>query len=181
MKKRHIQKQSQTIELGEARYMCSWFEALQPASHRNFKLKLFHPIMAEKVQRVDAATLQKYTGQVVRIVGKAQVVNASEGTVVFESNGTVKLLVPPNISLEEHLYFEVTGKVTDDLSVRVLDSILLGNSLSKYAWLRRRVLILFIGYIFASVAICLTKNHPRPTLTRRKSINSFSTICPKVP
>lgn len=88
--------------------------------------------MADATARIDSTLLETHRNRVVRVIGKAQVVNPDGNTVVFDSNGTIKLLMPPNISFEEHQYYEVTGKVGDDLSVRVLDSVSLGSEISKY-------------------------------------------------
>ena len=87
--------------------------------------------MAEVIPRVDSTLLESYKNRAVRMIGKAQVVNPHDSSVAFDSNGSTKLLLPPNIQMEEGQYYEVSAKVSDDLTVRVLDSIAMGDLISK--------------------------------------------------
>lgn len=79
--------------------------------------------------RVDSTQLSANQDKVVRLVGKALSVSGDQ--VVLDSNGAVNLILPASALVVENEYYEVTGKVSHDLTVRALDVVSLGSKLSK--------------------------------------------------
>ncbi|PTD02423.1 hypothetical protein FCULG_00012026 [Fusarium culmorum] len=76
--------------------------------------------------RITAAYLDNFVGRVVMLVGEVTQLRGDQATV--ESDGTVTVLLNRDAHLSNGNYVQVIGKVNPDLSIKVLTSRDLGNS-----------------------------------------------------
>ncbi|QPC72097.1 hypothetical protein HYE68_002849 [Fusarium pseudograminearum] len=76
--------------------------------------------------RITAAYLDNFVGRVVMLVGEATQLRGDQATI--ESDGTVTVLLNRDAHLSNGNYVQVIGKVNPDLSIKVLTSRDLGNS-----------------------------------------------------
>lgn len=77
--------------------------------------------------RIDATLLQNFTSQTVRIIGRVDA-QAGGNTLTFyvpsyqSTNLTIQLSYSPDLQFQLGKWYEVIGRVSDDLSVRCVDS-----------------------------------------------------------
>ncbi|KAF0641856.1 hypothetical protein FPSE5266_07099 [Fusarium pseudograminearum] len=79
--------------------------------------------------RITAAYLDNFVGRVVMLVGEVTQLRGDQATV--ESDGTVTVLLNRDAHLSNGNYVQVIGKVNPDLSIKVLTSRDLGNSVDE--------------------------------------------------
>ncbi|KAF5232209.1 hypothetical protein FAUST_8837 [Fusarium austroamericanum] len=76
--------------------------------------------------RITSAYLDNFVGRVVMLVGEVTQLRGDQATV--DSDGTVTVLLNRDAHLSNGNYVQVIGKVNPDLSIKVLTSRDLGNS-----------------------------------------------------
>ncbi|KAK4686562.1 replication factor A3, partial [Tremellales sp. Uapishka_1] len=86
----------------------------------------------EAETRVDYKRLAQYKGKVVRLTAKVIKLNGDAATVECCDGGQVAVHIPREMHIAD-TYVEIIGQVKDDLSIKALTSISLGNELDMKA------------------------------------------------
>ncbi|ODV60361.1 Rfa3p [Ascoidea rubescens DSM 1968] len=91
--------------------------------------------MSEAIPRIDGKLLNSFKGKIVRIIGRFEEFKSSSIGVLnsLNNNGNVIIKIPNNLKFEINKYYEITGKVNDDLQIQALDSIVCGDTINEKA------------------------------------------------
>ncbi|KAH3670269.1 hypothetical protein WICMUC_004922 [Wickerhamomyces mucosus] len=87
--------------------------------------------------RVDGTLLQNFRNQTVRIVGRVDGLNDTQVTFYTPSynadSTTIQLTYSPDLSFEKGYWYEIIGRVSDELSVRAIDVNFFGDNINEKA------------------------------------------------
>lgn len=86
--------------------------------------------MSETHPRINASLVPQFIGKKVRIIG--QIRNLQGETAVLDASGEVTVHLAMQSNMKEKQYYEIIGKVNEDATIRILDAIDFGESLSTY-------------------------------------------------
>lgn len=81
--------------------------------------------------RIDATLRQQFQDHsAIRIIGKCVKINGNDA--VLDCNGEVEIKSSPDAAFEVGRYFEVVGKVQDDMSIQMLSATDFGTNIGKF-------------------------------------------------
>ncbi|KAF2773135.1 replication factor A protein 3 [Teratosphaeria nubilosa] len=78
--------------------------------------------MTESTPRINAAYLQQFSHQTVRILGKVKQLRGEQATIQDANNDNINLHLNREANLQVQHAVEIIGKVQNDLSVKVMAS-----------------------------------------------------------
>jgi len=89
--------------------------------------------------RIDGSLLEEYKNRTVRIIGKIESINLNNNTLKLytpsenKKNLIINVTTTPDLEFEQGKWFEIIGRVMDDLSLRAIDIQNFGNDINEKA------------------------------------------------
>lgn len=87
--------------------------------------------------RIDGSLLEQYTNRTVRVIGKVEEIQGSDLKLYTPSdtsnNLTITVTTTPDLEFQQGLWYEIIGRVMDNLSLRAIDIQNFGENISEKA------------------------------------------------